>query len=309
MRERQPSEILDQSARVQARCDCLPLSPRWNTALAAHTCMLIAPQLQQVLHNAITVCIPHSSPCSLLVLHITQFEGVSQTTEQSRQRTRYHAATSFLDQIVQHMRRSLRTGDQILVEKHGSGAALILPGVDQEGLACIARRVSQDIHLLQAETVVPPLRCETEIAFGWGTQFGSPDTLALLLEQAGQVRERIVFRPALTMLCAEGSGRTEYRSRPVQSKETPPREAHPAGIPFMQLPSRLPTRLQRLIPHALALELRCAPVGRDHNRLTVAMANPTDTRAISHLRNVTGMSIFPASCELVALETVLASGW
>ena len=70
-----------------------------------------------------------------------------------------------------------------------------------------------------------------------------------------------------------------------------------------------PTRLKLLIPYALAMELRCAPVGRDHNRLTVAMANPTDMRAIYHLREATGMTIFPVSCEASALETLLASGW
>src|SRR5258707_1340275 len=87
------------------------------------------------------------------------------------------------------------------------------------------------------------------------------------------------------------------------------RPAHLQGVPFMQIPSRLPTRLKQLVPHALALELRCVPVGRDHNRLTVAMADPEDAWAISHLREATGMIIFPVCCEPSALETLLASKW
>ncbi|HJT56759.1 MAG TPA: hypothetical protein VJ761_09705, partial [Ktedonobacteraceae bacterium] len=81
------------------------------------------------------------------------------------------------------------------------------------------------------------------------------------------------------------------------------------GTPFMQLPSRLPQRLKQLIPYELALEIRCAPVGRDHNRLTVAMAHPSNIHAIQRLREVTGMTIFPVSCEAGALETLLTNGW
>lgn len=309
MRESQPSEISEQSACIQARCGCPPLSPQRDTAAFEHACMLIAPELRQMIQTTLTTCTPQASPCSLLVLHITQVEPVPQALAQHHQRLKYHAPATFLAQIVQYMHRSLRADDQILVEEKGSGAALLLPGVDQEGLEHIARRVLQSIHLLQAETVVPPLRTETEVTFGWGTSPGSPDALNILFEQVGQVRERMVFRPAITVSPAERPRLTRPRSRSAPSKETYLRETHAGGIPFMQLPLRLPTRLQQLIPHALALELRCAPVGRDHNRLTVAMANPTDAHAIHHLREATGMNICPASCEPVALETLLASGW
>lgn len=271
--------------------------------------MLIAPELRQRLQTALIASTSQVSPCSLLVLHITQVEPLPQASAQHHQRLKYHAPATFLAQIVQYMHRSLRADDQILVEEKGSGAALLLPGVDQEGLAHIARRVSQNIHLLQAETVVPPLRAETEVTFGWGTRPGSSDALNILFEQVGQVRERMVFRPAIAVSPAERPRPAGPRSRSALSKETHLRETHAGGIPFMQLPSRLPIRLQRLIPHALALELRCAPVGRDHNRLTVAMANPTDAHVIHHLREATGMSICPASCEPVALETLLTSGW
>jgi hypothetical protein len=77
----------------------------------------------------------------------------------------------------------------------------------------------------------------------------------------------------------------------------------------MQLPTCLSASLQQLIPYPLALELRCAPVGREHNRLTVAMANPGDLQALDHLQAATDMIIFPVSCEREALEILLASGW
>jgi type II secretory ATPase GspE/PulE/Tfp pilus assembly ATPase PilB-like protein len=81
------------------------------------------------------------------------------------------------------------------------------------------------------------------------------------------------------------------------------------NIPFMQLPARFPQSLKRLIPYQLARELRCVPVGRDHNRITVAMANPTDTHAINLLQNTISMAIFPVACEASALDAVLSKEW
>ena len=81
------------------------------------------------------------------------------------------------------------------------------------------------------------------------------------------------------------------------------------NVPFMQLPTKLPTRLKQLIPHSIALELRCAPVGRDHHCLTVAMADPTNTVAIDYLTAKTGLTIFPVSCDVTVLDMLLASKW
>lgn len=80
-------------------------------------------------------------------------------------------------------------------------------------------------------------------------------------------------------------------------------------IPFLHLPTTLAPRLKHLIPYTIARELQCAPVGRDHHRLTVAMANPTDHEAIQRLSEVTGMTIFPVSCEVEALLTLLSERW
>lgn len=286
-------------------CLCLPPSPtcagRERTRESAG--VPVAPALARILQEALVVHFPRATPLSLLLLHIAQFERLPlpSTSPVVPQRLCYHAPVSLLEQIVQVMRRSLRANDQILPDEHGSGAALLFPEVDLEGISRIAGRVSASIHLLQAETVTPPLRYETEIVLGTSVcsqPAASPDALLI---HAGQIWETISFRPAVL---------SPANHLPSTSRERVPRPgALTGGIPFIQIPSRLPTRLQRLIPHTLALQLRCAPVGRDHNRLTVAMANPTDMGAISHLREVTGLAIFPVACELSALEALLASGW
>ena len=221
-----------------------------------------------------------------------------------------HASMDLLEQVLHTVRRALRATDQILVDTQGTGAALFFPQVDRQGISCIAGRVSYSINLLQAETVIPPLQYETEIVLGFSSYPDSATSLETLLCQAGLVQEKIVFRPAVfSQPGSLRSGRAESPARKNNVKPTRLQAARANGIPFMQIPSRLPTRLKQLIPYALALELRCAPVGRDHNRLTVAMAHPEDPRAVHQLREVTGMTIFPVSCEISALDTLLASGW
>lgn len=294
-------------AEEREPCSCPPLFPseEGNDSAREGLTIPVAPSLGNMLRATLAHHSPRSTPPGLLLLHITQLEHLSlpPTSSIVYRRLRYHAPASLLKQVVQIIRRTLRADDLILADELGSGAALLFPGVDQEGISRIAERVSSSIHLLQAETVTPPLRYETEIVFGAGSYprpAASPDALFAC---AGRVRERITFRPAVL-----SQSEAPQPDPADHARATPPANAQ-AGIPFMQIPSRLPTRLKQLIPHSLALNLRCAPVGRDHNRLTVAMANPADTRAISHLRETTGLAIFPVACEMSALETLLASGW
>ncbi len=311
MSESRHSASAESHASKHEPCSCPPLFPAGSDASAREDQSVpIAPSLGALLRTALARHFPRSTPLSLLLLHITQFEHLPMppTSPIVHKRLRYHAPMSLLEQIVQTVRRTLRADDLILTDEQGSGAALLFPEVDREGISRIAGRVSASIHLLQAETVTPPLRYETEIALGFGSYpqpAGSPDAL---LACAGRVREHIIFRPAI-LSQAEQPAPSERAARTEHPGTASPANAQAGGIPFMQIPSRLPTRLKQLIPHSLALDLRCAPVGRDHNRLTVAMANPTDVRAISYLRETTGLTIFPVACEPSALETLLASGW
>jgi hypothetical protein len=82
-----------------------------------------------------------------------------------------------------------------------------------------------------------------------------------------------------------------------------------SAVPFLDLPRELPLRLKQLLSYEVAVELRCAPVGRDQNRLTVAMADPHDTVAVQRLSEVTGMRIFPVACEIEDLDVLLANKW
>lgn len=82
--------------------------------------------------------------------------------------------------------------------------------------------------------------------------------------------------------------------------------ARKLGIPYLTLlPRRLPTHLQRLVHPQLAQELRCYPVGRERDTLTVAMLDPQDSGALSRLQEETGLRIFPVLANPQALEYAL----
>ena len=81
------------------------------------------------------------------------------------------------------------------------------------------------------------------------------------------------------------------------------------GVPFMRLPEDVPPRLRQLIPYQLAVELRCAPVGRHHHTLTVAMADPLNVASAQRLHDATGLIIFPVACEEKDLDGLLSKAW
>jgi len=79
-----------------------------------------------------------------------------------------------------------------------------------------------------------------------------------------------------------------------------------AGIPYLSLlPRKLPLKVQQIVSPQLALELRCFPLGREHDTLTVAIANPQDRQVLDRLRKETGLRIFPVLAHPQELQTAL----
>ncbi len=303
------------------RCDCLPLSslhcaPGSDSESANEIVPVTpaTPELHRYVRARLAALFPRTTPLSLLLIHISQLDHVHITpkTLVMHKRLRHHAPGSFLEQVLINVRRAMRNADQVILHK-GTGAAIILPDVDQEGAFSIVERVFHSINLLQPETVIPPLKRETDITIGIGSYPRPGKSLEELLYHAGCVTHNLTLRPAVnaqlrvskTTLPSEISIGQMFDDEPGSSANS----HHTSGIPYMQLPARLPQSLKRLVPYRLACELRCAPVGRDHNRLTVAMAFPTDMQAISRLQSATNMVIFPVACEISALDAMLSKEW
>jgi hypothetical protein len=170
------------------------------------------------------------------------------------------------------------------------------------------------VSLLQAETVIPPLKRETDIVMGISSYPEAGASLERLLHQVGVTAHKFTLRPAITaQLWSTQSMHlqtVEMTDHRLQDNEDIIRHGQVlTTVPFMKLPAQLPRRLKQLIPYPIAHELRCAPVGRDHHCLTVAMADPTNSAAIGRLREMTGLTIFPVSCDVSALNALLAHKW
>jgi GGDEF domain-containing protein len=303
-------------------CTCLPISRLHKASWVDHAenpehlteMTPVTLEMNGSLRTLLENHFPRSSPLSVLLLHISQLEHIHIVPKSSilHKRHRYHAPASLLEQILINVRRSIRSSDHILVHR-GASIAIILPDVDHEGAQTLLERVYYSINLLQPETVIPPLKRETDITLGIGSYPKPGASLENLLYHTGFMANRIILRPAvITQLHGTRSiGLVEVNpNNHNQDEENDSFDAARSnGIPFMQLPTQLPSRLKQLIPYTLARELRCVPVGRDHNRLTVAMAYPTDIQAIDHLRATIDMTIFPVACEAKALEKLLDQNW
>lgn len=82
--------------------------------------------------------------------------------------------------------------------------------------------------------------------------------------------------------------------------------ARKLGIPYLTLlPHKLPSGVQRLVNPSLAQELRCFPIGRERNTLTVAMQDPQDNAALDRLHEETGLLIFPVLAHPQILQLAL----
>ncbi|GAC1566359.1 MAG: hypothetical protein NVS3B14_08000 [Ktedonobacteraceae bacterium] len=304
------------------RCDCLPLSALHQASGPDQdntgTVMPVTPasrELNRYLRARLTALFPRSTPLSVLLIHVSQLEHIHITPKTAilHKRQRFHAPATFLEQALTNVRRTMRSDDQVIMHE-GTGAAIILPDVNEEGAFSVIERVYHSINLLQPETVIPPLKRETDVSIGIGSYPRPGSSLEELLYHTGCVAHHLTLRPAVSAPLRASKAIHPAEPNVGQSLENEFTGAassmhNPGGIPYLQLPSRLPQSLKRLIPYQLACELRCAPVGRDHHRLTVAMAHPTDTHAINLLKSVTSMVIFPVACEASALDSMLSKEW
>jgi type IV pilus assembly protein PilB len=108
----------------------------------------------------------------------------------------------------------------------------------------------------------------------------SQDTLQVLLSKQQEVRKR------LGELAIEEGAATEEQIGTALSQQM--------GIPFLSLEATvIDPVVVGLISEAMARDLVAIPLFRVENRLTVAMADPTNSEAIKEIRFVTGCEIEP----------------
>jgi hypothetical protein len=90
------------------------------------------------------------------------------------------------------------------------------------------------------------------------------------------------------------------------STEVLPALARKLGIPYLSLLPRTPlAQVQQLMNPQLAKALRCYPLGRERNMLTVAISNPENSAILDQLRQETGLQIFPVLAPPEELQSAL----
>ena len=295
------------------RCTCHALSPLHkkvvDTTLEAGSEEIVPTSsiLHTRLSNTLQTLFPRSTPLSIFLLHIAQWERIHSTRQLTvSQRQHYHVSSELMEQVIVNVRRVMRSDDQIFLQEQ-AGAAIVFPNVDQQGAYIILERIYHSVCLLQAETLLPPLTLNTTILMGMSSYPEPASSLEQLHYFTGLAARCFTLRPAIiTQL---------WNTSPSPSQETGVKDEHPqhakgqAGFPFMNLPSTIPPRLRLLIPYSLATELCCVPVGRNHHCLTVAMAEPTNHEHVQRLHSATGLTIFPVSCDVEELTTLLTKSW
>ena len=309
-----PRTPIGKNLTALEQCMCLPLSPQYEKAIGekldpeSEEMVPTSSTLNSQLRTTLQTLFPRSTPLSIFLLHTSQWERTlfSQEPELPYQRHHYHASPDLLEQVMTNVRRVMRADDQVLLQEH-AGAIIIFPDVDQQGAYTILERIYHSICLLQAETLIPPLTLNTTILMSMSTYPEPATSVEQLLYFTGLPAHRLTLRPAITI--------QHWNASSTRIQETISKDGHvytstgQPGFPFMNLPSTIPLRLQHLIPYTLATELRCAPVGRDHHCLTVAMADPTNSEHVQRLQHATGLTVFPVSCNLAELSILLTKPW
>jgi Type II secretion system (T2SS), protein E, N-terminal domain len=308
-----PITSIKQGQSEREYCTCQPLSSLPKKVIEEKT----EPESEEIvpasstlnarLCNTLQTLLPRTDPISIFLLHISQWEHTHVAHHPTlSQRQHYHASSGLLEQVMTNVRRVMRANDQVLLQER-AGAAIIFPDVDRQGAYIILERIYHSVCLLQAETLLPPLTLNTTILMGMGTYPEPASSLEQLLYVTGLSAHCFTLRSAIT------THLWDTASTLVQETGTKDEDAQntkgQAGFPFMKLPPTIPSRLRQLLSYSLATELHCAPVGRNHHCLTVAMADPTNHEHVQRLRDATGLTIFPVTCDLEELDTLLSKKW
>jgi hypothetical protein len=143
------------------------------------------------------------------------------------------------------------------------------------------------------------------MSIGHSAWTGAHTSIDEFLAQASNACQRFDLQPEIPSRKAIVRQQRQSTQQ-VEPDEELPVLARKLGIPYLSfLPRKLPRRVQNIVNPKLAQELRCCPIGRERNVLTVAMLNPQDRSALDRLHRETGLHIFPVLAPPNALQTAL----
>ncbi len=233
----------------------------------------------------------------LVAIHVCY--STSEKDERARHYTENRAEQGTL-YLLQNLRLLVRKTDRVFL--HDSTMYFVLLAANLPGAEIVEERLWDAllwrIHSMVEQELPRPI----SVSIGHSA-FPQPQiSVEELLHAAHATRKHFGERVQRAWQRNTRSLSAEERT---QTEELPSL-ARKLGIPYLTfLPSRPPQRLLQVVSARLAQELRCYPVGRERNMLTVAMLNPQDHQALERLRQETGLLIFPVLTHPEALESAL----
>jgi hypothetical protein len=194
---------------------------------------------------------------------------------------------------LEHLRAQVRRTDSVFLLKHTF--YFILSGATLQGGEIVQERLWDALLWHMNSTPEDDYLRPSKIAIGHSACSAPFLDVYQCINRASEPARSFDLQPE------EAAHQTE-----VEKGEELPELARKLGVPYVAcLPRKLPARLQRVVDPTLALELRCFPIGRDRDILTVAMSNPRDHYALDRLRKETGLNIFPVLAHPLELQTAL----
>jgi hypothetical protein len=204
--------------------------------------------------------------------------------------------------LLQGLRRLVRKTDQVFL--CGYSMYFVLLAANLQGSEIVEERLWEAllwrIHSMGEQDLPRP----AGMSIGHSA-FPLPQTSAAELVQAAHAISRH-FGEHSPRLSQRATRAARAEAGAAADTEDLPLLAKKLGIPYLTfLPSHPPRRVLQVVSARLARELRCYPVGRERNMLTVAMLNPQDSQALERLHQETGLRIFPVLTHPEALESAL----
>jgi hypothetical protein len=222
------------------------------------------------------------------------------------------------ERLLTALRSLLRRSDRVFLL--GRRGYFLLLGVDERG----RERAEERLRWALCSRVgsLRPEELHGLRSLSIGSCAGSTEQLAnlrQLIRAASQPRDRlswpfsgdssIPFDSASAVPVAAGATWAD-ESGPAFLPPDLPLLARRCGLPYLSpLPRDVPDKVLRSIDPGLALELRCFPLGRERNVLTVAIADPDNRTALERLRSATGLHIFPVLTLPHELQGALERLW
>src|SRR6266568_4364358 len=204
--------------------------------------------------------------------------------------------------LLNDLRTLVRKTDSVLLLGHN--LYFLLPGANKQGGQIVQNRLWEAllwrVHNLSERDALRP----QGMIIGHSAYPMHDETIADCIAAAGEASFRFDAQPDKSI--HKHAVMLQGQQAKDETEEELPALARKLGIPYLTLlPRTLPQGLQGLVNPKLAQELRCFPLGRERNMLTVAMLNPEDRSALDRLKQETGLCIFPVLAHPQALQVAL----